>query len=166
MTTNNFNAFNESELERNIDRVKEAKHTCTFKLNLLRDAATSSVTHLATFESLENRLCNAQEQIFDIEAKEKDRKKVKASGLGIDDGDDGDDGDEIRYGLKKSMSLIGAFDRLAEDIATLKFVLEEPKAAKMSAQGTTAPAGGSQNNAVGIVSNFWGVLADQNLESS
>ena len=68
--------------------------------------------------------------------------------------DNGDDGDEIRYRLKKSMSLIGVFDRLVEDIARLKFALEDHKPAPEPTRATAAPAGGSQSAAVRLVSNL------------
>jgi hypothetical protein len=122
MATHNFHSFNASELERNIEKLKETKHTCTFKLNLLRDVAASSPTHLPTFDNLENKLFNIAHQIYELEASDKERKKVTLSGIGSDQDADGH---EIRTGLKGSAMLIGRLDDILEDIARLKFKLED-----------------------------------------
>jgi hypothetical protein len=122
MATHNFHSFNASELERNIEKLKETKHTCTFKLNLLRDAAASSPTHLPTFDNLKNKLFNIAHQIYELEASDKQRKKVRLSGIGSDQDADGH---EIRTGLKGSVMLIGRLDDMLEDIARLKFKLED-----------------------------------------
>ena len=120
MAPPNINSYNESELERNIERIKEAKHTCTFKLKLLRDTATSSPAHLTVFDGLENRLFNAAHRIYELEADEKERKQAKLSIFVLDDGDESH---YILRGLKKASSMIDIFDTLAEDIARLKFGL-------------------------------------------
>ena len=130
MATQAFHSFNASELERNIEKLKETKHTCTFKLNLLRDGASSSPTHLPTFDNLENKLFNIAHQIYELEASDKERKKVGLSGIGSNQDADGH---EIRVGLKGSVMLIGRLDDMLEDIARLKFKLEgEPAAANVS----------------------------------
>jgi hypothetical protein len=121
MATQTFHSFNASELERNIEKLKETKHTCTFKLNLLRGAASSSPTHLTAFDNLENTLFNIAHQIYELEASDKERKKVSLNGIGSDQDADGH---EIRAGLKGSVMLIGRLDDMLEDIARLKFKLE------------------------------------------
>jgi hypothetical protein len=121
MATQTFHSFNASELERNIEKLKETKHTCTFKLNLLRDVAASSPTHLLTFDNLENELFNIAHQIYELEASDKERKKVRLSGIGSDQDADGHD---IRVGLKRSIGLLGRLDDMLEDISRLKFKLE------------------------------------------
>jgi hypothetical protein len=120
MATHTFHNFNASELERNIEKLKETKHTCTFKLNLLRDVAASSATHFPTFDNLENKLFNIAHQIYELEANDKERKKTQLNGIGYQDAD----GHEVRVGLKGSVGLIGRLDDMLEDVARLKFKLE------------------------------------------
>jgi hypothetical protein len=121
MATQTFHSFNASELERNIEKLKETKHSCTFKLNLLRDVAASSPTHLPTFDNLENKLFNMAHQIYELEASDKERKKVSLNGIGYDKEVEGR---EIKNGLKGSVGLLGRLDDMLEDIARLKFRLE------------------------------------------
>jgi hypothetical protein len=121
MATQTFHSFNASEVERNIEKLKETKHTCTFKLNLLRDVAASSPTHLPTFDNLENELFYIAHQIYELEASDKERKKVRLSGIGSDQDADGH---EIRVWLKRSIGLLGRLDDMLEDISRLKFKLE------------------------------------------
>jgi hypothetical protein len=121
MAPHTFESFNASELDRNIDKLKETKHTCTFKLNLLRDTASASPTHLPSFDELENKLFNIAHKIYELEASEKERKKVRSKGVGYNEDTDGD---EISGGLKRSVGLIGRLDDLLENIAMLKFKVE------------------------------------------
>jgi hypothetical protein len=74
MATQTFHSFNASELERNIEKLTETKHTCTFKLNLLRNVAALSPAHLPTFDNLENKLFNIAHQIYELKASGKERK--------------------------------------------------------------------------------------------
>jgi hypothetical protein len=71
---------------------------------------------------LKTKLFDIAHQIYELEASDKERKKASLNVIGS--GQDAD-GHEIRVGLKGSVVLIGRLDDMLEDIARLKFKLDD-----------------------------------------
>ncbi|KAH8773100.1 hypothetical protein F5882DRAFT_465034 [Hyaloscypha sp. PMI_1271] len=143
MAPNAFSSYNTSELNRTISALNDTKLTLTFKLNLLRPLASSSPTHLATFDDLVDRLVDTGSQIWGLE----EQNKNKESGANT-----GDDHEDVRKALKSAMVLVGTLDTLGEEVMRLKFALEGvEKAAVSIGKNTlkTAGAASSQGGAAG-----------------
>ncbi|KAE8441812.1 hypothetical protein EG329_004265 [Mollisiaceae sp. DMI_Dod_QoI] len=121
MSLQSFDAFNEAELNKNIEKLKEQKLTSTIKLNFLRDQATESMTYIQQFEAIENKLFIIDHAICELGNDEKNRKIIMAAGLG----DEEQSKEGVQKALKTSMSLVARLDILGEDVVRLKFRLEE-----------------------------------------
>jgi hypothetical protein len=148
MAPNAFSSYNTSELNRTISALNDTKLTLTFKLNLLRSSASSSPTHLATFDDLVDRLVDIGSQIWGLEEQNKNRE----SGANT-----GDDNEEVRKALKSVMVLVGTLDTLGEEVMRLKFALEGvEKTAVSSGKNVlkTATAASNQGGAVGGTQNI------------
>jgi hypothetical protein len=128
MAPNAFSSYNASELNRTISGLNDTKLTLTFKLHLLRSSASSSPTHLATFDDLVDRLIDIGSQIWGLE----EQNKNKTSGANT-----GDDNEEVRKALKSVMVLVGTLDTLGEEVMRLKFALEGTEKAAVSSGKNT-----------------------------
>jgi hypothetical protein len=148
MAPNAFSSYNTSELNRTISALNDTKLTLTFKLNLLRSSASSSPTHLATFDDLVDRLVDTGSQIWGLE----EQNKNKESGANT-----GDNHEDVRKALKSVMVLVGTLDTLGEEVMRLKFALEGVEKAALGSGNNTAKAAtaaSNQGGAVGASSNL------------
>jgi hypothetical protein len=143
MAPNAFSSYNTSELNRIISALNDTKLTLTFKLNLLRSSASSSPTHLATFDDLVDRLVDTGSQIWGLE----EQNKNKESGANT-----GDDHEDVRKTLKSAMVLVGTLDTLGEEVMRLKFALEEVEKAAVSIGKNTLKTAGAASSQGGAAS--------------
>ena len=122
MSVLNFQDFNDSRLERTIEKLNEDRHSQTFKLNLLRQQSSQTSTENQTFGEIEDQLFNVSHKIYELGERRKERLKVKVNAPGHDQ----DQAEvDVCKELKNALSLATQLEVIGEDVIRLKFKLDE-----------------------------------------